>query len=806
MKVNDGRVMLEVEDRGAVYPVTVDPLFTQQAKLIAGDGTTNDKFGTSVAISGDTAVVGAPRTVFLFASRDQGAAYVFVRSGASWSLQQKLSAGDLLWWGNFGGSVAISGDTIVIGASRDDSLSNNRGSAYVFVRSGTLWSQQQKLTASDGAGGDSFGDSVAIDGETIVVGAPWDDVGSNTDQGSAYVFLRSGSIWSEQQKLTASDGAAGELFGSSVAISGNTAVVGAPDSNTYVPPLICAWYDCTVYNTDQGGSAYVFVRSGTTWSQQQKLTASDAATGDYFGTSVAVSGNTAVVGSRDDDIGSNANQGSAYVFMRSSTTWSQQQKLTASNGAYHDLFGTSVAINGDTVVVGAWDEANLHQGSAYIFARSGTTWSQRQELAASDGSAGDLFGYSVAISGNRVVVGASWDDIGSNTAQGSAYIFAIWSQQQKLTASDGAASDYFGRSVAISGNIAVVGAFYDNVGLNADQGSAYVFGRSGNTWGMRQKLTASDGAAGDWFGRSVAISGETIVVGAWRDDIGKNVDQGSAYVFARSSDFFDRDSWSQQAKLIANEGAGCDYFGYSVGISVDTVVVGTNGNLGSAHVFVRSGSSWSQQARLIASNGACAFGDSVSINGDIVVVGAPCDSVGSNLNQGSAYLFLRDGIHWSQKQRLTASDGAANDNFGRSVAIGGETIVVGADADDISSNANQGSAYVFVRTGPTWWSQQQKLTASDGTADDRFGYSVAISGDTVVVGAWGDSLYQGSVYVFGRSGTTWSQQQKLVANDGASDDSFGVSVAISQNVILVGAEADDIGANLYQGSVYVFVR
>ncbi len=216
--------------------------------------------------------------------------------------------------------------------------------------------------------------------------------------------------------------------------------------------------------------------------QTAKLTAADGGGQDFFGISVAISGDTAIVGAFLDDVGANANQGSAYIFVRSGTTWSQQQKLTAADGAAEDVFGVSVAISGETAIVGANEDdvgANGNQGSAYVFVRSGTTWSQQQKLTAADGAAEDVFGVCVAISGETAIVGANEDDVGANGNQGSAYIFVrsgtTWSQQQKLTASDGVVEDFFGVSVAISGDTAIVGAFLDDVGVNASQGSAYVF-------------------------------------------------------------------------------------------------------------------------------------------------------------------------------------------------------------------------------------------------------------------------------------------------------------------------------------------
>jgi hypothetical protein len=383
--------------------------------------------------------------------------------------------------------------------------------------------QQAQLTAGDGAANDSFGSSVAVSGDTALVGAPGDDVGANANQGSACVFVRAGGIWTQQQILTASDGAANDAFGFSVALSGDTALVGAR-------------YDEVGANTDQG-SAYVFVRAGGIWTQQQTLTAADGASSDYFGTSVALSGDTALVGAPYDD-GPTTNQGSVCVFVRSGGAWSQQQKLTAGDGAANDHFGASVALSGDTALVGAPDKAvggNTDQGSAYVFLRSGGTWVQQQKLTASDGATEDGFGFSVALSGDTALVGASWHDVGANTDQGSAYAYVraggTWTLQQTLTPSDGAQGDYFGTSVALSGDVALVGARNDAVSANTNQGSACVFLRSGAIWNEQQKLTASDGTFSDYLGTSVALSGGTALVGAPYDDVGAAANQGSAYAF-----------------------------------------------------------------------------------------------------------------------------------------------------------------------------------------------------------------------------------------------------------------------------------
>src|SRR5262249_40763906 len=278
----------------------------------------------------------------------------------------------------FGQSVAVSGDTVVVGAPGADSI---RGAAYVFVKPGTGWTsatETAKLTASDGAAGDNFGASVATSGNTVIVGALFDDIGLNSDQGSVYVFVKPGTGWAnatETAKLTASDGAVDDAFGSSVAISGDTVVVGAVNDNSV------------------RGAAYVFVKPGTGWvtaTETAKLTASDGAI-SALRQSIAVSGDTVVVGAPSDD----SIRGAAYVFVTRGSGWpnaTETAKLTASDGAPNDFLGSSVAISGDTVVVGADLDTiglNVQQGSAYVFVKPGTGWAdatQTAKLTASDGA------------------------------------------------------------------------------------------------------------------------------------------------------------------------------------------------------------------------------------------------------------------------------------------------------------------------------------------------------------------------------------------------------------------------------------
>jgi hypothetical protein len=376
-----------------------------------------------------------------------------------------------------------------------------------------LFDNEQKLTASDGAQLDIFGNTVAVSSSTVVVGARGAD-----NEGAAYVFNRHGGSWVQTQKLTASDGTAGDQFGDSVAVSSSTIVVGAP----------LKFIGGNLFQ----GAVYVFERHGGSWVETQKLTESDGLVSFSFGRSVAVSGTTIVVGGFNNR---------ATVFNRQGGSWVETQKLTASDGEAVDRFGISVAVSSSTIVVGAFGDdvgSNVHQGAAYVFERQGGNWVEIQKLVASDGAAGDSFGNPVALSGSAIVVGASLDSIGGNSFQGSAYVFdrpgGSWVEMQKLTASDGAAVDIFGFSVAVSGSTIVVGTASDDVEGIFEQGSAYIFERHGGSWVETERLIASDGKSLDLLGRSVAISGSTVVVGAPFVDIGVNSAQGAAYVFEPS--------------------------------------------------------------------------------------------------------------------------------------------------------------------------------------------------------------------------------------------------------------------------------
>jgi hypothetical protein len=375
-----------------------------EVKIQASDKQGSDLFGYSVAIDGDYAIVGSRNEDT--GAADAGAAYIFKRDGTSWSEQAKIQASDKQGSDMFGHSVAISGDYAIVGALYEDTT--DAGAAYIFKRDGTSWTEQAKIQASDKQAYDLFGNSVSISEDYAIVGAPYED-SSATDAGAAYIFKRDGTSWTEQTKIQASDPGANVLFGHSVAISGDYAIVGAHQEDA---------------GAADAGAAYIFKRDGTSWTEQAKIQASDKQMGDQFGYSVAISGDYAIVGSQQEDAGG-TNAGAAYIFKRDGTSWTEQTKIQASDPGVDDRFGYSVAISGDYAIVGAHQEDTgaADAGAAYIFKRDGTSWTEQAKIQASDKAGSDQFGFSVAISGDYTVVGALYEDTGDTNA-GGAYIYS----------------------------------------------------------------------------------------------------------------------------------------------------------------------------------------------------------------------------------------------------------------------------------------------------------------------------------------------------------------------------------------------
>jgi LPXTG-site transpeptidase (sortase) family protein len=391
--------------------------------------------------------------------------------------QSVLTASNPQALDEFGWSVAISGNTAVIGVRNADPDSGDgplsgAGMAYIFVRSGTSWIEEARLVAKDAEQGDTFGGSVAIDGNTVVIGAPGSDIEDNVSAGAAYVFVREGITWKQKTKLVASDPDDDDAFGVSVAIDGNTIAVGA-DSKDFTPLV-------------DTGAVYIYILQDNAWDQKAKLIPTDANLGNFFGTSVALSGSRLVVGATEANPIDIYGPGAAYVFSGRGNKWVQEARLSAEEGKSGDFFGTSVAISGSLIVVGApfsdpkvGDVHATNAGAAYVFKQKSDSWEQRAELIASDPVSFAEFGQSVAVEAGTISVGAEGATQSGYTEAGSVYLFALiaqeWTFQSKIMADYIKEGGNFGKSVALSNNEIVVGA----TGMSPDNlvraGQSFIF-------------------------------------------------------------------------------------------------------------------------------------------------------------------------------------------------------------------------------------------------------------------------------------------------------------------------------------------
>ena len=867
----------------------------QQAYVKASAQIPGGHFGKAIALDGDTMVVGAPdesgcasdingSQLQYGACNGTGAAYVLVRQNGAWSQQAYLKSPNAAASDGFGGSVAIAGDTIVVGAAGQNGSApggegppivlKSVGAAYVFVRQGAMWSLQGSLQASNGDEADEFGGAVAIAGDTIVVGARGEASGATGvggdesanwlyGAGAAYVFRRTGAAWTQEAYLKASNTDSGDYFGTSVGVSGETIVVSAWGESSRSAGI----------NGDQAdnmwggtGAVYVFVREAGLWSQQAYVKASNPNDNDQFGESLAISGDTFVVGSPCEAsaaAGMAGNQGdnsltcagAAYVFVREAAVWHQEAYLKASNPGYFAQYGTSVAISGDAVVVGAVFENGtvagvngvqnadgINIGAAYLFLRKAKFWHQEAYLTASNPANQANVGWAFALSGHTLAVGAvneSSSATGVNGVQtpsgmsqsGAAYVF--------LTGT-GACDD--GNPCTIDTCDGVGGCKISLSTGSCDDGNPCTLGEAcaaGQCVGGTPN-TCDDGNLCTNDSCDVGLGCSHADNSSPCDDrepcTGPDVCQGGSCT---------------TTPLTCDDGDGCtiDSCTYGVGCQNTAVVCDDQNPCTEDVCSAATGQVCANPPKVGAptcdDGNACTAGDACGSGACVPGPAPQCDdgiACSTDLcNTETGCVFASSAV---QVARIKAAQVFANTSLGGAVAIDGDTMVVGASGDRSCANGVNGSlnlgscngagaAFVFVRVKGAW-QQQAYLKASNTAAGAGFGASVALAGDTIVIGSPyersdakgvnGDQTnsnanYSGAAYVFVRQDGIWTQQAYLKASNNKPYWGFGGAVTVSGDTIAVGAPSETNAssgingnqADLYayapnSGAAYIFVR
>ena len=734
-------------------------------KLVASETTSSERYARSLAISGDLVVAGnilddAPNI-------NTGSAFVYRYKNNIWSQETKLTASDGASFDEFGSAVSASENVILIGANMDSDKGSDSGSAYFFRFNSGEWVEETKVTASDGSTGDGFGGAVSISGNVAVVGAY-----KNDDSGAAYIFRHNGSVWEEEAKLTASDAAASDWYSrGAVAIYNDLAIVGAYG------------------NDDAGrnsGSAYIYRYNGSSWVEEAKLTAPDAAADAQFGYRVALSANTAVI-SATRDSGKAYEAGAVYVFKFTGSAWVYDQKLFASDGASFDRFGSALSYEGYKLVVG-YDRPSGN-GAAYVFRLEGSSFIEEVKLLAADGESGDRFGSSVAVSGDNIVSSAYADD-DNGTNAGAIYFLSCDEN-----------GVYIDESLQSNDRIAHI-AYYDSEGdeladasIQADPDSKFSMVQdNGNYY-----LVVGNGAIFDY----AASTEHSVTIGIV--DSANHTFSETFTVFIRNTDFVvandDEYLVSEDGILSIEPSFGIlendqDSSNTALSATVNSHPVHGSLNFNSDGSF--------EYTPVPDYNGADQFGYTVTnlvSESDSAVVTINVTAV----NDPPTDILMDDYI----EMKLISPDPYINrDEMGNSVAVSNEVALVAAYQDSIYPDGyTSGSVYLYRYTANAWL-LEAKLIPSNAANGFLFGYDVSLDEEVAAISSphyrefSPDRIY-GYVYVYRYNGTAWVEESIIQPTDLNGEDLFGNSVSIDGNVLAAGSHRDSDQA-MNAGSVYVY--
>ena len=920
-QVRNGSGESEILSDTIVLEESFNPESVAISRILAQDTIDSVQFGSRVAASGDTLVVSAPNDEEF--GRRAGAVYVYVQEGDEWVKQAKLVPENVAAFNRVGRSVDIDGDTIVIGSGAHIEDEVGSGIVHVFVRENGVWTQEATLLPFDGESLDNFGGFLAIDGDTVVCAS----VTKDRAKGAAYVFMRTNGVWTEKGKLLSNDGLTGDRFGSSVDIDLDTIVIGAESDringvatgSAYVFERTGdSWFETAKLLPDdldervifgfkvgilgdhiavsaifdgtpilRAGSVQLFNRDSTGWTRGAKLEASDGDQMDRFGWGVTMSTGKLFAGSWDG-----SRHGAVYQFDQTGESWSQTAKYMSDLGEDEfqgDDFGQDIAFTNGHLFAGAVRNVN---GTVFSFDLSGSeTILQAPGVSIASSmnvEEGEDATFSAVSFGTQPISyqwqhstnqGTDWSDI--QGATGSSYTFEnvtleMSENQVRVAASNVVGSrisnpaDLFVRVVIVpevssltlnngdpvtfirqvspryngtlatefrlgeTSDLAGVGWLpfddfnFSNYTLTAGLGEKTVYFQTRTTAGESeivsdtislesslngfsyQKLFAGDRAIADYFGQSISVSGNIVVIGAPNQD-GNGDDSGKAYVFENQEG-----SWIEVLEIIPSDNSKRDLFGTSVAIDGDTLAIGSPGDdrigdgAGSVYVFGRDGNNWIEQAELtgLDSMPEDRFGFSIALRGDRMIIGAPDNSEAAS-GAGAVYIFERSDGAWNQVAKVVPSDAAPLDDFGSTLSVNGDRILVGSpDAD----RRGTGSAYVFIKNGEAW-EEEAIFVPESPNGDEQLGTSVALFNDLAAVGAPRNRVFDdftfsdfpsGSVFIYQRSGSDWTLLDTIDSLPD-TDGEFGAGVALVEDMLVIGEPNgdSDIGPT---GNAYVYTR
>ena len=669
-------------------------------------------FGAAIALSNDVLVVGDPEQYDFDLGGFPGGVFVYRKVAGGWLLEQELAPPAPTFGQDFGLSVAVDGDTIFVGVSNPERV-------YVYERGEGLWEERQILEAFDGLA--YFGESLAIDGDRAVVGAPWQSFEVNVPkQGAAYTFVRTAEGWVDTGKLIAADTRANDEFGTDVAIEGDMIVIGAAgrgaafvfrDDAGWSQQYTVSQYDerfGTSVDIDNGtfavgapgpdftvtpGHVYYYEPAGLAWVLAQTLEAQGSEPRDRFGTSVALVGDQLVASSLLAPIDGRIADGIVAAYTRQLGAWLETEQLHVEDGAPSHNFGEQIAIDGDVLVVASPYESNqgirIH-GAVYVHARTEAGWQIQQVLT--DSCGGKAFGGSaLVVSGDVIAAAGRCGDLGAGAVSVFRFNGEEWALEQLLLPDDPSAnpSDSFGRALALDGNTLVVGSSFAYTG-GVPTGAAYIFEYAGGTWSQVRRLVADDGLDGDYFGTAAAIDGSSIVIAARDKRIGFNNGQGAVYIFGR-------DDGQQRRRITLPEGNANEYFGCAVAFTGDDLAVGAfsvRSGLGAVYV-VDPATGLVKQTLVVGGYGE-QLGYSVVANDDMIVASRPR----TRQLDGEVHVFVREADTWTLRTPLRASDTRFGLLFGSRLAISGDRLAVGVPVAHNRNGQEAGKVYLFDNLPP----------------------------------------------------------------------------------------------------------